>query len=66
MEKSKLQGNMYSQFPVWEKSYIFTHTYMIDIPKKAEWIYNKILTRLALNKKMSMYLVNFAVNLKLL
>ena len=39
---------------------------MIDIPKKAEWIYNKILTRLALNKKMSMYLVNFAVNLKLL
>ena len=42
---------MYSKFPVWEKSYMFTHTYMIDTPKKAEWIYNKILTRLALNKK---------------
>ena len=30
-------------------THTYIHTYMIDIPKKAEWIYNKILTRLAVN-----------------
>lgn len=46
---------MDNEYPFWKKSYTYTHTYIYDLhtKKKAQQIYNKRLTGLALNTRIS-------------